>query len=396
MKAEYDIIISGGGMTGASLAYSLRHLGLSIAVIETFPINQQHQPSYDDRALALSYGSKQIFHKMDVWKILKPHATAIRNIHVSDRGHFGFTRINASKEGVAALGYVCTAKNMGQALVSAISETPNIDYLCPATVQKIETKSDSVSITINDNQHQKTLKSRLLVAADGADSFIRHQLKIPTRLRDYHQTAIIANVTPEKPHQNVAYERFTANGSLALLPMQDNHCSLVRTVSSEQAGAYLELSDEAFLDLLFQTFGKRLGKFVNISQRQSYPLKLIQAKSLTCNRVILVGNAAHAIHPVAGQGFNLGLRDIQVLAKLIASSPHDPGNKSLLAQYQKAREKDHSRMIYLTNLFINTFTNPLPPIAVVRNTAMVTLDLLTPLKHQFARATMGLFKTQRL
>ncbi|NOQ94501.1 MAG: 2-octaprenyl-6-methoxyphenyl hydroxylase, partial [Methylophaga sp.] len=308
---DFDLIVVGGGMVGASLACALKNTSLKIAVIEAFEPDSAQQPSYDDRGIALAYGSQRIFESMGLWDQLALHSTTISDIHVSDRGHFGVTRLSAEKENVPALGQVITARSMGLVLNQALSQQNNLDIICPASVVSLKQYDDYVELTLDD---ARQLSAKLIVAADGAQSTIRQLLGLGALEHDYEQTAITANISPERAHHGRAFERFTDSGPIALLPMSDKRCSLVWTVKTGDEIALLQLSENEFLEQLQNRFGYRLGKLKQVGQRNSYPLTLMQADQPIQQRVVLIGNAAHSLHPIAGQGFNLGLRDVAALA----------------------------------------------------------------------------------
>jgi 2-octaprenyl-6-methoxyphenol hydroxylase len=399
-NTDYDLIIVGGGMVGASLAISLAQQPLRIALIEAAPLRtDKTPPSYDDRAIALSFGSRRIFDGMKLWGDIAPQTTAIKNIHVSDQGRFGFTRLDAKQENVDALGYVITARQLGAVLMDKLHHCEILTIMSPATLSELSlnesTSGDDhvTAVITHDDGTTKTLTSKLVIAADGGNSHVRRQLDIHTSERDYGQTAIIANITPEKPHRHVAYERFTRNGPLALLPMPDNRCSLVWTRAPKDAQRLMEVSDEDFLAQLQPCFGKRLGCFLKVGKRHSYPLQLIQAKEQVRARLALIGNAAHTLHPIAGQGFNLGLRDVAALAQNIADSfaaGEDIGALSVLENYAQWREQDHRQVIGFTNTLVQTFSNQFPPLAIARNLGLVATDVVPPLKHLLARHSMGI------
>ncbi len=344
---QFDIIIIGGGLAGASLACALKDSALKIAVVEAFALNTDAQPCYDDRTVALSYGSRCIFDGMGLWSVLEPYAEAIDHIHISDRGHLGITRLSKQQEGVAALGYVLENRAIGQQLYAAMNAAPNITLLCPAevcAVQQVRNTSaeqpDTVQVEVKsagpaDTQRQ-TLSAALLVAADGNNSQVMQLLNIGHSRKNYFQSALITNITPGKKHNNVAYERFTEDGPLAFLPMTGNRCSVVWTVPSAQAEELLALDEAAFLKQLQQRFGFRLGQIKKAGQRQVYPLFLQSASQTVAERVALIGNAAHSVHPVAGQGFNLALRDVALLSELMVASVRngdDIGSPAVLQQY---------------------------------------------------------------
>ncbi len=311
-KIEYNLIIVGQGMVGASLAVALKSSPLRIGIIEAIPIQSGQQTSYDDRGIALSYCSQLIFESMGIWSLLDSQSTPIKNIHISDLGHFGVTRISAKKEQVPALGQVITARAMGQILHKELNTQSNLKIICPAKVINLKQFHDHIELDLNDN---KRCSTQLLVAADGARSTIRHLLGVDTLEHDYQQTAITANVTTERIHRNWAYERFTDTGPIALLPMSDNRCSLIWTVKSEDDTTLINTTEQNFLNKLQDRFGYRLGKFIKSGQINSYPLRLIQADQLVQHRTVFIGNAANSLHPIAGQGFNLGLRAAALLMR---------------------------------------------------------------------------------
>lgn len=396
---DYDLIIVGGGMVGASLAISLAKQPLRIALIEAAPLSHQNEnelapPNYDDRAIALSFGARRIFEGMGIWENIAPQTTAINHIHVSDQGRFGFTRLDAKQEKVDALGYVATARQLGTTLINQLHQCRNLTIMSPATLTDLafDTEKVTANVTHADDSTQ-TITSKLIVAADGGNSAVRRQLDISTDDRDYHQTAIIANITPEKPHQHIAYERFTRNGPLALLPMPDNRCSLVWTHTPDEADQILQLSDEDFLAELQPCFGKRLGRFLKVGKRHSYPLQLIRAQEQVREQLALIGNAAHTLHPIAGQGFNLGLRDVATLAQTIVDAHNaetDIGSLATLNTYADWRQRDHKQVIGFTNTLVNTFSNQLPPLAFARNLGLIAADIIPPVKHSLARHAMGI------
>jgi len=390
-QTDFDLIIVGGGMVGASLACALKNASLNIALIEAFEPQSEQQPSYDDRGIALAYGSQRIFESMGLWEQLAAHSTAISDIHVSDRGHFGVTRLSAHDENVPALGQVITARSMGHVLNQALSLQNNLEIICPASVISLNQHSDHVDLLLNNDRQ---ISANLIVAADGAHSTIRQLLELGALEHDYRQTAITANITPERVHQGRAFERFTDSGPIAFLPMSDNRCSLVWTVKTGDEKAILQLSESDFLETLQDRFGYRLGKLKHVGQRNSYPLKLMQADQPIQHRIVLIGNAAHSLHPIAGQGFNLGLRDVAALADVLVSHEGDCGNPRLLHDYSQWRQEDQDSVIDNTNTLVNVFSNNNPLLGHLRGAALTLIDALPIAKHALAYKSMGLNRKQ--
>lgn len=393
MSVDFDILIIGGGMVGASLARAMSGQGLSIGIVEAFPIESASQPSFDDRVIALSWGSRVILEAIGVWQDLSPAAEPIRHIHISERGHFGFTHLDHVEEGVDALGYVATARAMGEVLQKDLAKQKDISFICPAKLKGFETRADAVDALLDLAGEEKRVSAKLLIAADGGDSQVRELLSIPMKESGYDQTAIIANLTSSKSHEGMAYERFTDSGPLAMLPMTDERISMVWTARDDQVDGLMSLSNEDFLQRLQDRFGYRLGKLETIGRRVSYPLKLRQAVEQTAQRVALIGNAVHTIHPVTGQGFNLGLRDVAVLADLLcdaAAEKSDPGDEYLLQAYDRWRRRDQQAVALITDSLARMFANPMRSLGVARNLGLLGLDALPSLKHLVAKQFMGL------
>lgn len=440
MDYDYDVAIIGGGLVGASLAIALSHTSLRVAIIEAgalYTRRKNQRPHFDDRSIALAYGSQRIFTALGVWPEVSKDAEPIFAIHISDRGHFGATRLHAKDEGVDALGYVVESRILGHVLSQQVLRCENVTILSPATVSHVAfspaavqlrlrsladpggvSKSKVAQTTVDQEQE---IRVRLVVGADGTQSTLREQLDIPTRQWNYGQTAIVTNVLTANTHNNVAYERFTQTGPLAMLPlpfvsMPDEHanevsdslssangevhnasvagrCAVVWTVNNEQVSALLGLPKSEFIHRLQAQFGYRLGRIEYCGERQAFPLQLVTAKATKQARLALVGNAAHTLHPVAGQGFNLGMRDVAVLAELLADM-HDQGKDigglPLIQQYEKLRKGDHTRAIAFTDILVRLFSNPLRPVAWLRDVGLIAVDVLPLVKHGLSRQTMGL------
>jgi 2-octaprenyl-6-methoxyphenol hydroxylase len=396
---SFDIAIVGGGMVGATLSVALAPLKMRVALIEAIPHNAASQPSFDERTTALSNGSRRILETLDVWPSLSGHATSIRKIHVSDQGRFGFARIDAAEQGLQALGYVVANRALGSALWSRLGGSPGLTVFCPAQVSKVTAHEQGVSIEVAGQgagaggaDAPAVIEAKLVVAADGAQSAVRGAFGIEADVRDYEQTAVITTVLPQRFHDNVAYERFTPSGPLALLPLDGGRCTLVLTLTKEAAQAALAWSDEEFLAEVQRRFGFRLGRFLKVGRRVPYPLFLTQAARTSAPRCVIIGNAAQGLHPVAGMGFNLGLRDVASLAELIADragKDADAGSRELLAEYDAWRSADRGGVIGFTDGLVRIFSNPLSSVRGLRNLGLLAFDLLPPAKAALSRLSTG-------
>lgn len=395
---DYDVLIVGGGMVGASMALALAPLGLKVGIVEAFAFNpSQTQPAYDDRSIALSHGSRLIFQGVGLWSKIARQVADIQHIHVSDRGYFGATRLHADKENVPALGHVIQSRVLGTALHQTLQAT-DVDWFMPANVVELVQDEQHVQVQLTTADAQQTLSTRLLIAADGTHSKLRELAGIGIEQRDYQQTAIIANVSTDRASNAWAYERFTENGPIALLPMTaaaDNphRWSLVWTHQQAAADTYQHQSDSDFLHALQQAFGHRAGRFIKVGKRSSYPLSLVRSFKDVQNRIVIIGNASHTLHPVAGQGLNLALRDVAVLADLlshITDYQQDCGHPHLLADYAEQREADYRTTIPYTDSLVRLFSNDYPLLGHLRAGGLMSVDRVKPLRRLLAEQSMGL------
>ena len=428
-KKFFDIIISGGGLSGSLMALSLADLTkadgslLSIAIVEANKpeehktAQQSHtSPLFDDRVLALSHASAKYLDSVDVWQHLLLDACPIEKIDISDRGHYGKARIEAQEHGVSALGYVIAMAKIGQGQLKALASKTNVQWFSPDTITDINWQASNEHnnelIPESDNELSNSvdnsvvnvtlssadiLQTSLLLACDGANSPCRKLAKIDVNKNDYQQVALIANVATEKVHNNKAFERFTEFGPIAMLPLvplknSQSRCSLVWTLSAKQSEQLLALNDVEFSHQLELAFGSWLGKITQVGKRDVYPLVLLQAQQQTYHRMALIGNASHTIHPIAGQGFNLGLRDVQLMASLIEKqlqNQADIGSFRLLNEYSQKRTQDQKQIITLTDSLVTLFANDLPPLVAGRNVGLKIMNYCQPLKTTLVNKLMG-------
>ena len=392
MTDNYDLIIVGGGLVGASLAIALDGLPLRVALIESVGDQVRLASSASDRALAISWGSAQILDQLRIWRGAGIAATPIKQIHVSDRGAFGKTRLSARQEGVEALGYVISARELEKEACRVLAQT-SVDKICPADVMSVTPGYDGVHISVKEGNVSKVMSARLLVGADGSDSIVRRCMAIGQNKKDYGQVAVVCEVETTRSNLNTAYERFTSSGPLAVLPTGKRKSSVVWTLTPEDAEEKMGLPDAAFCVALQNAFGYWLGQLRLVSRRVSFPLQRIRAVKMAAERVVLVGNASHQVHPIAGQGLNLGLRDVAVLAEMLLHQTGfamDIGEKSFLDQYAKSRKIDLDEVMGFTDTMVRVFSNKLAPLSLPRSIGLTALDLWGGARSVLARRAMGL------
>ncbi|MDC5841579.1 2-octaprenyl-6-methoxyphenyl hydroxylase [Vibrio europaeus] len=386
---QFDVVIAGGAMAGMTLALAINKLTLrplSVAVIEPFQVDHAAHPGFDSRSIALSYGTVAILKQLGLWQEIAKVATPIEHIHVSDRFHAGMTDITTEEVGVDALGYVVELADVGRIYHQQVEQDNNISVL-HAAVEQVERSEEKVSITLSDGN---LVEGKLLVAADGAVSTCCEQTGIELCEHDFEQIAVIANISAQSPHNGRAFERFTESGPVALLPMSQGRMSLVWCVRPDKAQQIINYNDEQFLSELQQAFGWRLGKLQKVGHRASYPLLLRYREQNVSHRFAIVGNAAQTLHPIAGQGFNLGIRDVATLAESIAKSSDDPGSYCTLKQFKNARRDDRNATIAMTSALVHIFSNDYLSLRVGRNLGLFGMDNLPVLKAPLLRRTLGL------
>ena len=392
MQQDYDLVIAGGGLAGNCLALALKDTGLRIAIVEANTREQLHTSPAGDRALALAAGTVMMLETLGIWQGISHAATAIKQIHISDRGHFGKTRLSAQKEHVDALGYVITARDIETHVANLVSEAA-IELISPARVVGLMSGDQEICISLKQGNESLNVSAGLLVGADGGLSSVRKLLDIAQHMTEYGQTALVTTVKSTIPNKNTAFERFTASGPLALLPVAKNHCAVVWTRTDEDAKALMLGSEADFLAELQQCFGFKLGELSLTAPRRAFPLSLIRAEKMVAGRAVIIGNAVHQLHPVAGQGFNLGLRDVVNLAEMLITQHEqnkDIGAADFLKKYAKSRKKDHDRTIGFTDAVVKIFSNEWLALAAARNIGLALLDHIPAAKTLLTRHAMGL------
>ncbi|WP_404340822.1 2-octaprenyl-6-methoxyphenyl hydroxylase [Pseudoalteromonas mariniglutinosa] len=389
MVKQFDVVIIGGGLAGVSCALALKQATteLSIAVVEANKLNADYHPSFDDRSIALAQQSVQYLMSINAFDPRANFAAAIEKVTVSDRGHFGKTHIDCAEYNQSALGYVVEVNPFGRSLHQQLAST-DVCLYCPNSVSKLEYQLDKVNVTL---QSGTIISTKLLVIADGAQSATRKLANIPFITKPYQQGAIIANIEVAKGHNNHAFERFTEHGPMALLPMSNKRYSLVWCMQTEYINKHESLSDDDFLSRLQATFGYRAGLFTKVGMRASYPLVYGRAESLSHHRTVLIGNAGHAIHPIAGQGFNLGLRDVQLLSDLVQKHKC-LGDYAFTRAYAKQRSQDISTVMTLTDGLVRLFSNSSRMLALGRSIGLFSMDIYSSLKTPLAKQLMGQVK----
>ncbi|MBV4414514.1 2-octaprenyl-6-methoxyphenyl hydroxylase [Enterobacteriaceae bacterium YMB-R22] len=387
-----SVIIAGGGMNGATLALALAHFSggrLPVHLIEATQPSSERHPGFDARAIALAQGTCQQLASIGVWPALADCATAINTVHVSDRGHAGFVTIDAGDYQTNALGQVVELHDVGLRLFDLLRCAPGVTLHCPQRVMRSNRTAEGVSVTLDNGE---TLSGALLVAADGSRSPLATQCGIDWHKEDYGQVAVIANISTALPHGGRAWERFTAEGPLAILPMSGGRCSLVWCRAAEKRDEVMSWHEARFCNELQRVFGWRLGRITHAGVRSAYPLALTRASHSITHRLALVGNAAQTLHPIAGQGFNLGMRDVMTLAETVAAGwlrGQDVGSRPVLAAYQARRRPDRAATVGVTDGLVRLFANRWAPLVVGRGVGLAAMDHLTPARDALARRTLG-------
>ncbi|MEX1199046.1 MAG: 2-octaprenyl-6-methoxyphenyl hydroxylase [Pseudohongiellaceae bacterium] len=421
-EQRYDVVIIGGGLVGASAALMLRrqlpdHASLLVVEATGHRVSPQggpeFAPDFDVRTTALSQGSQQLYERLGLWPGLAPDATPIHTIHVSDRSHMGAVTLDRADAGVDALGQVVENRCLGTTLLKAVMAEEGITWLAPAVTGKITPVPSGMRLSVRTGEtsseegageegesgetEERHIEAGLVILADGGRSTLCGQLGITQQCTEYDQQAVVANVGFRQPHENRAFERFTDTGPLALLPLSSwegmARAALIWTQPREQAGELLAMPESDFLEALQQRFGHRLGTFLQCGQRHGFPLQLTQAREQIRPGLVLLGNVAHTLHPVAGQGLNLALRDAAALAETVGramEAGRSPGKMSVLQEYNAQRQQDQQRTIAFSHHLVGLFSGAGVMKRWTRRFGLFSIDLLPPVRRPFVRAAMGL------
>ena len=399
---QQEVIIVGGGMVGLSLALMLAKANIAVKLLEAIKYPNYddvnlapYHSSFDARNSALSRRSVQIYQELGLWHALQAHATPILEVHITEQGSFGKARLKAEQEKVESFGQVIENAWLGRVLLTEVRKQPLIELIDGVQVTSLTQDSDQALIEAIRGEEHLSLQAKLVIAADGRDSFCRKALGIGASEHDYDQVAIVTTVQTSKPHNHVGFERFSHLGPLALLPLPGEYRrSVVWPVKKGTEGEWLgDENDQHFLDALQETYGDRAGKFQKTGKRFSFPLSQVLAEKQAVGRVVLMGNAAHTIHPVAGQGFNLCMRDAYVLVRYLTeqlAQSDDIGQPSMLLAYEQARLTDQQRVIKFCDSVVRGFSNQNPILKFIRNTGLLAFDTIPGIKPLVANYAMGL------
>ena len=393
-----DFLIAGGGPVGLMLAIGLAQQGLKVVLAERFkPAELSNEKlsevknSFDGRVLALSYGSRLALEKLTLWQSLSSHVTDIEHVHVSQKGYLGITKLHAQEANVPALGYSIQSSDLGHVLWQEASQQANITLLCPATLLQFTQDETTVSAEVELDDQRLQVEARMMIGADGTDSKVRQILGLELQEKSYDAFGVIAQIETEFHPAGWSYERFTEEGPVALLPMKGHFHKAVMVCPAEQISEIKQLNDEAFIERFAEKMGERLGRFVSVSPRMAYPLKETYVEQMVSGRAILMGNASHTQHPVAAQGLNLGIRDIdEFLAYFRLTENRDRLNDvTFLKEYAESRKQDHEKVMGLTDSLIQVFQHTSPVVGHLRGVGLIAMQAVPKLRKRFTRFAMG-------
>ena len=400
-NSKVDITILGAGMAGASLVHFLapaRAAGLSIALIDRQPLSwdkddSDRPPSFDGRATALSWGTRQILEELDIWNSIAPYACSIDHIQVSDEGRFGQAQLHANEQNTEALGYIIENHRLGQGLLAGLNDSDKLHVMAPNCAETVCMTAEGAELKLDDGH---TLTTKLLIMADGGRSPLPRQLGIEQSRKDYGAQALVTQVKCDKPHDHWAYERFSSDGPIAFLPLNKDEYAVVWTLSDDEVDDVLALADDALIERLQARIGYRVGKISAMGERLTYPLALVKSSEQVRRSLVLLGNAAHSLHPVAGQGFNLTLRDAAALAEHLnraAMQGQDVGSLEVLEAYLQQQSADQRNTIAASDLLPRIFGSKAPAVAFLRDAGLLTMAAAPVARRLFARHAMGLGHT---
>lgn len=387
---QYDMVVIGGGLVGAGLALALKNSSLRIALVDAKPPSNQ-----DQRLFALNIGSCHFLNHLNVWDDLAPLACAIDAVHVSRQGHFGSVRLHKKDMGLPSLGHVVPARFIEKSLNDALKKADHITLFQPATLEQFTKQDQTFFLKIQTETGLRTLHTSFLIGADGMHSTVRAQSNFSETTYDYGQSAIVTQTGLTRPHHHIAYERFLNDGAIAMLPLCNQHAAAIITASNERAAYYMSLSDDDFLCNLQNEFGYRLGRFKNITQRHMFPLRMIQADQSYDDGLLLLGNAARSLHPIAAQGFNLAIYEVAILVEAIQNKlkPQKTFSFSDLKAIKQIMQSQESTSVGLSHRLPQLFSDKNKLQSIMLQIGMVGLNMVTPLKKQFMKQVMGLSKT---
>ena len=384
---NFDVLIVGGGLVGSVLAIALKDSPLKVGLIEAYPFEKEAQRGLDGRSFALSDSSIRILQQLNLWQVLSPYACPIKKIHVSERHGWAQARLDVRDYQIDAFGAVIEHDYLMGHFYDVLEKASNVELITPAVVETVLMGKDDVSVGAEQGGEQTTFKTKVLIAADGANSVVRKALNIPIETHDYYQHALVCNVKLNRSHRNTAYERFMGEEMMAMLPLTEHRQALVWAMDEALCQERKRLSDSDFLSTLQKVFGYRLGRFIDVGQRNSFPLAMSYLTKTVFERAVFIGNAAHSLHPIAGQGFNLGLRDVAFLAELLLAKSDDVAVS--LSKLQRLRESDQANTRHFTHGLIKVFSKNGWPASLLRSLGLCLFDNLPPAKNELVHFAAG-------
>ncbi|MBW4662870.1 MAG: FAD-dependent hydroxylase [Chroococcus sp. CMT-3BRIN-NPC107] len=387
---DYDLAIAGGGIIGLTLASALHNSGLKVVVIEAKP---QSTAAAKGQAYAVHLLSGRIFAGIGIWDEILPQIAHFSHVKLSDADYSHSVNFETKDLGTEVLGYVAEHQALLKPLQDFVRECTDISYLCPAQVLETRYQPSGVKISLQIGDEIKTIRTRLIVAADGAKSQTRQKAGINTRGWQYWQSCIVAFVKPEKGHNNTAYEKFWSSGPFAVLPLPENRCRIVWTAPHEEAKALVALKDDDFLAELTKRYGAQMGKLELVGDRFVFPVQLMQSDRYVLPRLALVGDAAHCCHPVGGQGLNMGIRDAAALAQVLQQAHEkgeDIGDLAILKRYESWRKQENLTILGFTDLLDRVFSNNFLPVVIIRRIGLLMLRRVPPIKIFALKLMTGL------